>query len=89
MIFNPQLFGENDTITSSEQLQFDFGFSDGDNRKQNIPNPRDNITEAEIIAFDAWIKANAVIIGDKYGADTTGVNSAVIINTTRRKLDIS
>lgn len=87
MKFNLQLFS--DTITSSQYLQFDFGFNDGDNRKQNIPSPRDNITESELTTFDSWLNTYKPVIGDKFGASTTGINSATIIEQTKVKLDLN
>lgn len=79
----------NDTISSSDILQLEFGFVDGDSRKQNIPMPLETLTENDIISLNTWIESNQVIIGDKFGASTTGINSATIIKTTKKKLDIS
>lgn len=81
--------GVNDTITSSRYLQMEFGFTDGDYRTQKLPDPKNNLTSAEVSAVDTWIAANQPIIGDKYGASTTGINSASIVEVTRRKFDLT
>lgn len=81
--------GINDTVSSTLYLQFDFGFNDGDSRKQNVPNPRFNITSNEVATLDSWMRQSNIVIGDKYGASSTGINSAVLVATERRKLDLT
>lgn len=78
-----------DSLSSSKYLQFDFGFNDGDSRKQNIPNPVNNIAESDVAAFDTWIVSNNIVIGDKFGASSTGINSATIVESSKTKLDLS
>lgn len=78
-----------DSATASYYIQFEFGFNDGDSRKQNVPNPKNNITDSDVAALDTWMVANNIVIGDKYGASSTGVNSATIVETTKLKLDLS
>lgn len=88
-MFDLQRFGTNDTVTSANALQFNFGFVDGDTRTINYPNPRPDLTEQDIATFDTYIINGQYLIGDKAGASSTGVNTATIIETTRVKLDIS
>lgn len=77
-----------DTVTSSNYLQIEFGFNDGDSRKQNIPSPKSDIAESDVAALNTWISSKNIVIGDKYGASTTGINSATIIEQTKTKLDL-
>jgi len=88
-VFNLQRFGNNDTITSGSNLQFNFGFVDGDTRTVNYPNPRQDLTDSDIAAFDTYLINGQYLVGDKIGASSTGVNSATLIEYTRTKLDIS
>lgn len=82
--------GMQDTITSATYWQIEFGFTDGDYRSIKVPNPNEMVaTEAKIRTLDAWVNANQPIIGDKTGASTTGVNSALIVDSTRIKLDLT
>jgi len=87
MKFNIQRFS--DTITSSDNLQIEFGFVDGDTRTLNVPNPRNDLAASDVSAVDVWINNNLPIIGDKEGAITNGINSAIIIEKAVNKLDLS
>lgn len=88
-MFDIQMFGNNDTITSSQELSIIAGFVDGDTRTFKVKNPRNDLTENDITDLDDFIVANNVLIGDRTGADATGINSATIIDTTKTKLDLS
>lgn len=87
MKFNPQMFA--DTVSSSVNLKTEFGFVDGDTRSVNIPDPITNISSDTIVTFSTWIAANQPIVGDKYGASTTGVNSAIKVEKMTTKLDLN
>lgn len=89
MTFNIQNFGTNDTVTSSVEIAIDWGFTDGDTRIAKIPNPRTDLTASDIQLLDTWVTNNQPIIGDKTGASSTGILSAVKIEQERRKLDLS
>ncbi len=88
-MFNLQRFGSNDTVTSGSNLQFNFGFVDGDTRTVNYPNPRPDLTDNDISTFDTYIINGQYLVGDKFGASSTGINTATIIEYTRVKLDLS
>lgn len=90
-MFDIQRFGYNDTVTSSENIQFEFGFVDADTRTANVPNPKDaeDIEASDVAAFSTWIETNAVIIGDKTGAASAGINAATRVTKTTTKLDLS
>lgn len=82
--------GMQDTVTSAEYWQIEFGFTDGDYRSVKLPNPSPMVsTEAKVRILDTWVIENQPIIGDKFGASTTGVNSALIVDSTRIKLDLT
>lgn len=88
-MFNIQRFGDNDTITSSQELSFVAGFVDGDTRTFKLKNPKSGLTGSDISPVDAFITANNILIGDKAGANTNGINSATVIDTGRVKLDLT
>ncbi len=87
--FNLQMFGDNDTITSSNDLQIEFGFVDGDTRTVKLPNPKPNLDSATFVGLSSWMTTKNIIIGDKAGASSTGINSAVFIESTKTKLDLT
>lgn len=87
MKFNLQMFA--DTVSSSVNLKTEFGFVDGDTRTVNIPEPITGIDSDTIVTFSTWISENQPIVGDKYGASTTGVNSAIKVEEMRTKLDLT
>ena len=85
-MFDIQRFA--DTVESSEVLQTKFTFADEDTRTVNIPDPRADIEPTEIQELSEWIVANNVLLGDVGLANSTGIESAVIVGTTRVRLDI-
>lgn len=87
--FNIQMFGDNDTVTSSRQGKFNFGFTDGDSRIVTLPNVKTNIAETDVTTFNSWVETNQPIIGDRTGASTTGIFDAYILATTKTQLDLS
>lgn len=70
-------------ITTNSRLAILAGFVDEDDRTITVPNPRDNLTEADITALND--KAANVLIGDKYGAQFSAIKKATRIDTTRQK----
>lgn len=88
-MFDIQRFGDNDTITSSQELSFVAGFVDGDTKTFKLKNPKSGLTGADISPVDAFITANNILIGDKAGAATDGIDSATIVDTTKLKLDLT
>lgn len=87
--FNLQMFGTNDTMTSSRNLQIEWGFADGDTRRTTLPNPRNDLTSDTIITVSTLAETQNIIIGDKAGASSAGINSAVIVEQTKTKLDLT
>lgn len=87
MKFNIQQFA--DTITSSVTMKFEWGFEDGDTRTFNLPNPKSSIVANDIATLNSWIATNQPIVGDKSGSSTTGINSAIRVEQSKNKLDLS
>ncbi len=88
-MFDIQMFGANDTITASNTVDIVAGFVDGDTRTFKVPNPRSDLTSSDIENVDTWIAANNIIIGDRTGASSTGINSATLVNTMKTRLDLT
>lgn len=65
-----------------------FGFSDGDTRVVSLENPRRDLQASEIYELSQYIKNNNLLIGDKIGADSSGILYADIIESTKMILDI-
>ena len=76
-----------DQSTTTRELKLVAGFIDGDERTISYPNPRSDITAAQIEALNA--SASSVLIGDKYGAPFNLFLDAEIVNKTTTKLDLS
>lgn len=87
--FNLQMFGTNDTITSSRDLNIELGFVDGDTRTIKIANPQNNLESSTFAGLSTWIETENILIGDKMGASSSGINSALIVESAKTKLDIS
>lgn len=88
-MFNLQMFGDNDTVTSSADLKIKMGFGSEDDRTISLPNPRANVTAQEITNAFTDVTVSKVIVGDKAGADYTGILSAYREDKTVRKLDLT
>ena len=77
-----------DTIATNSTLQFEFAFVDGDTRQANIKNPKAGITENDIANLNQMIRANNLIVGDRYQSTFAQINYAKRINKTTTTLDI-
>lgn len=78
-----------DTISSSRELKIENGFVDGDTRTITLKNPRTDLTSADITALETLMHQSNPIIGDKWGGTFGKIVSAKVVNTQRKKLDIS
>lgn len=87
--FSIQLFGDNDIVTSSRELKLDYLFTDGDNRTTSLPNPKTNLNATQINSVSQTLADTQAFVGDKTGAPFSKIQSAYILETTRRKLDLS
>ncbi len=88
-IYEPDLTGTNDTITSGRDLRLEYLFTDGDTRTTTLPNPRTDLTENEINLVSTTLTEDQVFIGDKDGAGFDKINHAEITEWTKTKLDLS
>lgn len=88
-MFEIQLFGDNDTVTSSREGKLLVKFYDGDTRTVTIPNPKTTLNATNVNSFVTFMTTNQPIIGDKTGASIVGAESCKIVEKTDRKLDLS
>lgn len=88
-MFDVQRFGDNDTVTSSYELQLVYKFADGDTRTTTLPNPRANLSSDAVITASNTLNQTQAFLGDKNDGAFDEIASAVIVSKTRRKLDLS
>lgn len=88
-MFNIQLFGDNDTVTSSYELKLAYDFTDGDTRTTTLPNPKSNLTSDAVITASNTLQETQAFVGDKNNGAFDKIKSASIVSKTRRKLDLS
>lgn len=78
-----------DTVKTYSILKIKLGFNDGDTRTISLDNPRGNLTAANIYELSQFIKTNNLLLGDKTGADSSGILTADIVETARVNIDIT
>ena len=86
-MFDIQLFA--DTVTSSADLKFNWQFADGDTRLMSASNPKNDLTAQQCQAVIDNAVTNGLLIGDKAGANLTGVVQVYTETTTKTKLDLA
>lgn len=77
-----------DTIKSSEILNIECDFSDGDTRTITLRNPKNNVSSSDIENLETFMQENQIIIGDRDSSDFRRIKRAVKRNTTTRYLDL-
>ena len=77
-----------DTRKETYILKIKLGFGDGDTRTINLDNPKNNLQASEIYNLSQFIKNNNLLLGDKSGADSAGILTADIVESTKITLDI-
>ena len=77
-----------DIVKSSNILKIKLGFADGDTRTINLDNPRNDLEASEIYNLSQFIKNNNLLLGDKIGADSAGILTADVVESTKVTLDI-
>lgn len=77
-----------DKVKSTYILKIKLGFADGDTRIINLDNPRNDLTAEDVYAVSEFIKNNNLLLGDKSGADSSGILTADIVESTKTTLDI-
>ena len=86
-MFDVQLFA--DTVTSSCEGKLVVEFYDGDNRTLSVPDPKTNLTSAQVNAFVNQMVIDQPIVGDKFGSSVVGASSFKVIEKTETKLDLA
>lgn len=82
-----------DTITTTNELKFEWQFVDGDTRTFTAKNPKPTITSAEIAELESLIlngggSAPTLLIGDKANAEFMRINTVVKETKTTTTLDL-
>ena len=77
-----------DTRKETYVLKIKLGFADGDTRTINLDNPKNDLQASEVHNLSNFIKNNNLLLGDKYGADSAGILTADIVESTKTILDI-
>lgn len=89
-MFDIQRFGENDTVTSSSELNLVMEFYDSDNRTIKLDNPKATLTAAEVNSVVSWFKTNQPLVGDKTNsASIVGASHCEIVDKTTVNLDLT
>ena len=78
-----------DVISSSTTLDIELAFVDGDTRLTKIKNPKANVTEQDIQNLNQMIRANNLIVGDRYQATFAQINYAKKVTKTTTTFDIN
>lgn len=76
-----------DTVKETYILKIKLGFADGDTRTINLDNPRNNLQASDVYEISNFIKENNLLLGDKYGADSAGILTADIVESSKFTLD--
>ncbi len=77
-----------DKVTTSKTLKLVAKFEDNDTRTLDLDNPKDNLTAAQIKAFETVAKTTQAIIGDKGGANFYKFTDAKTIEKETTVLDL-
>ena len=80
-----------DQITTSKTLKVETAFVDGDTRTINIKNPNTNDEQlsAKIGELNTFIRANAILVGDRDGATFAQINKATVVTKQTSNLDLT
>lgn len=82
-----------DKTATTETLKIENLFVDGDTRIITLRNPKEEITQSEIIALETLIKngtgEESILIGDKYGSDFRRIEKATRTTKSVTTLDLS
>lgn len=84
-----QLFGSNDTITSSQELKLNYKFADDDTRLTTLPNPKSDLVATDIEAVAATLYETQAFVGDKDNGAFATITSAAIVQKRTTKFDLS
>lgn len=77
-----------DKVTTVKELKLVAKFVDNDTRTIPLDNPKNNLTAADVKAFEATAKTTKAIIGDKTGADFNSIERAIVYEKETTNLDL-
>ena len=77
-----------DTVKTSESLNIECVFLDGDTRTITLKHPRSDISASDIENLNTFMENNKIIIGDRDSSDFRKIKNAVKRNTTTMYLDL-
>lgn len=80
-----------DKITTSKTLKVETAFVDGDTRTINIKNPNtdDEQLSAKIGELNTFIRANAILVGDREASTFAQINKATVVTKQTSNLDLT
>ena len=93
-MFDIQLFGDNDTVTSSNSLTLEYDIADDKTQKMTLSNGRTNLTAASIQnAMQADLE-NKIFVNKNdtnivLSSDTATIGTAYRTDRTTRELDLT
>lgn len=77
-----------DTVSYSNELKIEALFVDGDTRTMSVKNPKANIAQSDIASLNAFMQANNILVGDKYGGRFGRIDTASVVNKSTVTLDL-
>lgn len=77
-----------DQVSTSNELKFETMFVDGDTRTFNVKAPKSNVSQQEIAELNAFMQANNIMVGDKYGGRFGKITTATTVDKTTVNLDL-
>lgn len=78
-----------DKITITNTLSVETIYTDADTRTFNLPNPRADLSSADITNLSDYLAENNLLIGDKTGAQFGRITKATKISKETTLLDIT
>lgn len=78
-----------DVIYTSQTIQIENQFVDGDTRTITLKNPKTDIQQSQITELNAFIQANNILLGDKTSATFGRILKVKRITKQERVLDIT
>lgn len=78
-----------DTTSQSRELKLDYRFQDLDTRTTSVPNPKNNLTKANIQTLAGVLAQTQAFVGDKNNAPFETITSAKYVEQMRTQLDLS
>lgn len=77
-----------DVVTTTKSLKIETYFVDGDTRTITLKNPKETITQNEIISLQTLLQTKQVLIGDKTGAAFGKISTVTSIEEVRTEIEV-